>query len=578
MTRNPLFERNYMLYGAKGPRLYDPTSKFQGGGAREPIYVSSPLDPRYIAYTDSLSLYNLSNRLARNAGPYPSNFSFPRNPILRQDYNIPYSSTGTYTTPFYSSPVPIGITIGTKDYRKEVEKSLKRKIKPIGYTHSDIAIPVYIKPKERVVVVDTPAPPAPVVTSAPTQPNTKYAYMPTNFGPVYYYEWDAQQKKWIPISQQAYNYNTKGGTENTQLYDSKPPGFKQGGWLDSYQDGGQPAAPMTYDEYADIYFQNLADLEAEKARVAQVRSNIIPTAQKIDAAANPQKFLVGAPATGNFCNAYTNQCYNIAGATTVAPIGNIPAGSRMPMIPGNLAQQAVLSQEGIVSIPLSEAQPGDIIKKEYYSPGLPWQGNYNPQGNPYWLPGHSMIYAGTDAQGNPMVYNSPGGRNIYESRTFKPSEWKENTRGTFTGNPTGTSRMQAYKYVGNTPALETEAQQSRQQMLGATSYMAPKTAYLSSPVTAGVITPNYQQMYDQRKKQFDQERKAIEEKRYLSKGKKKADLKALDQQEKDTLAMYIQPTPISTPPASIETNTASVTPNGSKKKYGGWLDSYQNRK
>ena len=32
MTRNPLFERNYTLYGAKGPRLYDPKSKYQTGG------------------------------------------------------------------------------------------------------------------------------------------------------------------------------------------------------------------------------------------------------------------------------------------------------------------------------------------------------------------------------------------------------------------------------------------------------------------------------------------------------------------------------------------------------------------
>ncbi len=32
MTRNPLFERNYTLYGAKGPRLYDPNSKYQDGG------------------------------------------------------------------------------------------------------------------------------------------------------------------------------------------------------------------------------------------------------------------------------------------------------------------------------------------------------------------------------------------------------------------------------------------------------------------------------------------------------------------------------------------------------------------
>lgn len=32
MVKNPLFQRNYMLYGAKGPRLYDPKSKYQMGG------------------------------------------------------------------------------------------------------------------------------------------------------------------------------------------------------------------------------------------------------------------------------------------------------------------------------------------------------------------------------------------------------------------------------------------------------------------------------------------------------------------------------------------------------------------
>lgn len=32
MVKNPLFQRNYMLYGAKGPRLYDPKSKYQFGG------------------------------------------------------------------------------------------------------------------------------------------------------------------------------------------------------------------------------------------------------------------------------------------------------------------------------------------------------------------------------------------------------------------------------------------------------------------------------------------------------------------------------------------------------------------
>lgn len=59
MTRNPLFERNYMLYGAKGPRLYDPSSKYQFGGWLDQYQQGGQPDPQQM-YKDSLSLFNLS--------------------------------------------------------------------------------------------------------------------------------------------------------------------------------------------------------------------------------------------------------------------------------------------------------------------------------------------------------------------------------------------------------------------------------------------------------------------------------------------------------------------------------------
>ena len=123
----------------------------------------------------------------------------------------------------------------------------------IGKGSAERSVPQYKKPvtipeyKPTPVSVEQPKP-TPAPAPVPTEPSTKYAYMPTNWGPTYYYEWDAQQKRWIPISQQSYNYNTEGGTKNTQLYSSTPPGFqyggdpsipeltqaKKGGWLNKY--------------------------------------------------------------------------------------------------------------------------------------------------------------------------------------------------------------------------------------------------------------------------------------------------------------------------------------------------------
>jgi hypothetical protein len=136
-------------------------NQFQNGGGlndgkKKPLYVD-PNDPagreRYQAYQDSLGLYNYSNKLIREGLGYKS-FSFPENPKLYEDYNIPYNPTGTSLN-INNKAYPIGTGPDHNgyrgiNYRKIVEESLKTKNKPLGWTYSDASIPVYKKPVERV--------------------------------------------------------------------------------------------------------------------------------------------------------------------------------------------------------------------------------------------------------------------------------------------------------------------------------------------------------------------------------------------------------------------------------------------
>lgn len=207
--------------------------QYQGGGARKPIYVSSPLDPRYQAYTDSLSLYNnYKKRVDTKGGILRDTFAiddvhFTPGAIYNEKDKIKptgiewheggYGGSGDTFIPAYKKPVQ---PVVLKKVVKKTPEQQARQAKPI----ESKLTPMEVAPE-------------PALYKAPA-PTPKYAYMPTNFGQTYYYEWDTQQNKWVPISQQSYNYNTESGTKNTQLYDSKPPGFKKGGWLDSYQDGG----------------------------------------------------------------------------------------------------------------------------------------------------------------------------------------------------------------------------------------------------------------------------------------------------------------------------------------------------
>jgi len=227
-------------------------------------------------------------------------------------------------------------------------------------------------------------------------------------------------------------------------------------------------ATMSYDDYVNKYYENYERLKAEQDRVNNVRGNIIPTAQKFAASPSPQNFLRGAGTTGNFCNAYTQQCYSNAGLTTTKDLtvnGKFyPAGSAMPMIPGNQQHEGVINEEGFIEVPLNEAQPGDNIKKQYYAPSLPWQGPAKEGAKPRWISGHSMIYAGKEGD-KFKVYNSPGSRTEYNDRMFNPNDWVGNVSNPqYTGNPTGTHRMKAFRYVGNIPQYEQELNQINQQL------------------------------------------------------------------------------------------------------------------
>lgn len=157
-VRMPNVKSNYqgiaMMYGGD-PSLPNITGHFKTGGLfkalpkaqqgiDEPIFVEDPNDPRLRAYTDSLNLYRLSNRFARNDYHFDPTYIFPSNPRYGSEYLVPYSPTGMMERFGVIEPIGIG------SWRDEVLKSLSRRIKPLGYTWSDVAIPVYKKPSKKV--------------------------------------------------------------------------------------------------------------------------------------------------------------------------------------------------------------------------------------------------------------------------------------------------------------------------------------------------------------------------------------------------------------------------------------------
>ena len=334
--------------------------------------------------------------------------------------------------------------------------------------------------------------------------------------------------------------------------------------LPRYSDGGtnqvDPKNPGSTDivtpsqEPMDVYMTNLGVLKSEQERVNRVRNNIVPTAQTIDNNLNPQTLLRGAPKKGNFCNAYTGECYNRAGLTTAQDFllngRTVKAGSPMPMIPGNLQQESVLNQEGFVQVPLSEVQPGDNIKKQYYSKGLPWQGPVNSNAQPHWISGHSMIYKGPGANNTQEVYNSPGDRNTFEKRTFKSKDWVGNIN-----NPKEQdSRLIAYRYVGNIPELEKQTLEARKTSLdNSKPLQSININYNNKPQELQLKTPNFKALFAEQRQNINNSKMSA---------KKKAEmLLSIDQREKKQLGMY---------QSNEQPTTINQTIQSNQYKYGGY--------
>tara|TARA_R110002126_G_scaffold281570_2_gene429427 strand:- start:342 stop:3086 length:2745 start_codon:yes stop_codon:yes gene_type:complete len=218
--------------------------------------------------------------------------------------------------------------------------------------------------------------------------------------------------------------------------------------------------------------------DSELKRVKQVRSNVIPTAKKmvdqsVQGNIRPMDMKNSNP-DYNYCNAYSNTCYNRAGATTIEDItfplyydddgdkiGDrdrfIPAGSGHPQIAGNPAEQGVLSQEGFKRIPTSDLEPGDRIKKEIFTDKVSWQRDTEGGGPERWIPGHSAVYAGKGEDGIPDVYESGGGYRDYHKGNWNYS--MDDTNGAdYRGD---LIRSRAYRYYGNTDKYKADLEEAK---------------------------------------------------------------------------------------------------------------------
>ncbi len=223
-------------------------------------------------------------------------------------------------------------------------------------------------------------------------------------------------------------------------------------------------------QMANIVSDTQDDLDREEQRVAEVRANIIPTAKAMADNNNTRPHGIRNRQGYNYCNAYTNTCYNRAGATTVEdivmpryfndgtaenPIWRdkvIKAGSKHPQIAGNPNEQIYLDKEGFIPIPNDQLEPGDRIKKELYVDTVPWQRDTVKDGIFNWTPGHSAIFTGTkDSQGYPEVYDSTGGNYFNFTKSRWPYEMNQ-----YVAKTPDAKRSRGYRYVGAVPQYQKE--------------------------------------------------------------------------------------------------------------------------
>lgn len=221
--------------------------------------------------------------------------------------------------------------------------------------------------------------------------------------------------------------------------------YRYGG-TKKYPDGGEKSK----EDWADLMMrkrQTEASLAAERKRVEEVRRKVIEVAKKKDKLNSPTRTDLSYIKQGEYyCNTHTCEAFQDAGATT-------PSGKKVPVIPGNIQWEGMAQSLGYV--PVTNFEPGDVVQEKVFRTE-DYNGRKINHGKGSFVPAHSMIYAGRNDKGENLYYNSPGGvRGNYE---LNPETELVH------GRPKSEYKMSGFRYVGNTPSLETELHQLQERL------------------------------------------------------------------------------------------------------------------
>lgn len=215
----------------------------------EVIHTDKALyDKAYRAERDSSNLYNLSNKLARGSYHYSDDYTFPANPKYWDDYKITYKEALEREKPGSNFFGQVGQNSPKAKYRDIVLESYKKKIKPLGYTHGDVAIPVYKKPVIHNVYKEEPPPPPVKKKDKPKEKGLPPGVIRqwnfnSNVGPVMIYKKGDQE-----VGREYYrdgkpyetHYGNPTGETTIDTIPFDPARIKkEGGWLDEYQMRGE---------------------------------------------------------------------------------------------------------------------------------------------------------------------------------------------------------------------------------------------------------------------------------------------------------------------------------------------------
>ena len=203
-----------------------------------------------------------------------------------------------------------------------------------------------------------------------------------------------------------------------------------------------------YDKLANKYLAANKTYTDEKNRVEKARKNLVNLAKRKSTMPNPGT-RTGLQWIGNgryYCNSHTCELLSDAGVTVSDQESTLPLGSRQsfsggenfPLIPGNDQMDSFSKKAGFKWV--DKPQEGDLVREQIFK-NRDYQGN---EFSPRWVTSHSLIY-GKDSQGNPVHYNSPGGkRNLY---TADPASKLEDAQD-------DNMRLRYLRYMGNLPEYE----------------------------------------------------------------------------------------------------------------------------